>query len=297
MTWFRMPLFLWATYATSIIQVLATPVLGITLLLLIFERTMHIGVFDPAWGGDPVLMQHFFWFYSHPAVYIMILPAMGVMSEIGEHFLATSAYFLATASASHSPPSPLPSSAFWSGRPPTCSPTGSPRLMNTIFSFLTMLVAIPSAIKMWNWLATMYKGSIDMKTPMCYACSFIFLFAIGGLTGIFLGTLNTDVHLHDTYFVIAHFHYVMFGGTIIMFIGGIHYWWPKMTGRMAYNDNHWPHWAACSCSSVLTCTFLPQFVMGTHGMSCAVTRLICRNFSRITWHVHDRKGVYSVCRV
>jgi cytochrome c oxidase subunit 1 len=202
MVWFRMPLFLWATYATSIIQVLATPVLGITLLLLIMERVLHAGIFNPAYGGDPVLFQHFFWFYSHPAVYIMILPAMGIMSEVvstfsrkhifGYRFIALSSIAIA-----------IIAFLVWGHH---MFPNGQSTMLATIFSFLTMLVAIPSAIKVWNWLATMYRGSIDLKTPMCYALSFLFLFTIGGLTGVFLGALSIDVHVHDTNFVVAHLH-------------------------------------------------------------------------------------------
>jgi cytochrome c oxidase subunit 1 len=260
MTWFRMPLFLWSTYATSIIQVLATPVLGITLLLLIMERVLHVGIFNSAYGGDPVLFQHFFWFYSHPAVYIMILPAMGVMSEVistfsrkhifGYRFVALSSLAIA-----------IIGFLVWGHH---MFPNGQSTMLATIFSFLTMLVAIPSAIKVWNWLATMYRGSIWLQTPMCYALSFLFNFTIGGLTGVFLGTLSVDVHLHDTYFVVAHFHYVMFGGTLLGFMAGVHYWWPKITGRM-YNETL----GKIGCTLVFigfNVTFLPQFVMGSHGM-------------------------------
>jgi cytochrome c oxidase subunit 1 len=260
MTWFRMPLFLWAIYATAIIQVLATPVLGITLLLLMMERLLHVGIFDSKYGGDPVLFQHFFWFYSHPAVYIMVLPAMGVMSEVistfsrkhifGYKFIALSSIAIA-----------IIGFLVWGHH---MFPNGQSTMLGTIFSFLTMLVAIPSAIKVWNWLATMYKGSIILTTPMCYALAFIFLFAIGGLTGVFLGTLSVDVHLHDTYFVVAHFHYVMFGGTLIGFMAGIFYWWPKITGKM-YSDFS----GKVGCLLVFigfNTTFLPQFVMGSLGM-------------------------------
>jgi cytochrome c oxidase subunit 1 len=260
MTWFRMPLFLWGIYSTAIIQVLATPVLGITLLLLVAERTLGVGIFDPALGGDPVLYQHFFWFYSHPAVYIMILPAMAIMSELisvfsGKHifgykFIAWSSIAIA-----------LLSFLVWGHHMFTSGQSG---LVNMIFSALTFSVAIPSAVKVFNWLATMYKGSIRLAAPMLYALSFLFLFAIGGLTGLFLGSLSTDIHLHDTYFVVAHFHYVMFGGTVIAFLGGIHYWWPKMFGRM-YSER----WAQVSAFLIFVgfnLTFFTQFVMGSHGM-------------------------------
>jgi cytochrome c oxidase subunit I len=260
MGWFQMPLSLWAFYATAIIQILATPVLGITLLLLIVERTLGIGIFNPALGGDPVLYQHFFWFYSHPAVYIMILPAMGVISELmstfshrpifGYRFIAYSSIAIAAISflvwGHH---------MFTSGQSP---------LANVIFSFLTFLVAIPSAVKVFNWLATMYKGQLTFETPMLYALSFLFLFGIGGLTGLFLGTLATDVHLHDTYFVVAHFHYVMFGGTVIAFLGGLHYWWPKITGRM-YSEK-WGRVSAALVFIGFNITFFSQFVMGSKGM-------------------------------
>jgi cytochrome c oxidase subunit 1 len=260
MTWFRMPLFLWATYSTSIIQVLATPVLGITLLLLIAERTLNVGIFDPEFNGDPVTYQHFFWFYSHPAVYIMILPAFGIISELisvhshkgifGYRFIAYSSVAIA-----------LLGFLVWGHHMFTA---GMSSLTTIIFSALTFSVSVPSAIKVFNWLATMYKGSISLTTPMCYALVFLFLFTIGGLTGLFLGTLSTDLHLHDTYFVVAHFHYVMMGGTLVSFLGGLFHWWPKMFGRM-YNE----FWGQVSSAIVFigfNMTFLPQFVMGTRGM-------------------------------
>jgi cytochrome c oxidase subunit I len=260
MTWFKMPLFLWALYSTAIIQLLATPVLAVTLLMLIAERVMHIGIFDPAYGGDPVLYQHFFWFYSHPAVYIMILPAMGVISELiavysqkkifGYEFIAFSSVAIA-----------LLGFLVWGHHMFTSSQ--SP-VVTMVFSAITFTVAIPSAVKVFNWLATMYKGTILLCTPMCYALSFIFLFGIGGLTGLWLGALSTDRHLHDTYFVVAHFHYVMVGGTLTAFFGGLFHWWPKITGRM-YND----FWGRISCLLVFlgfNLTFFPQFVMGSRGM-------------------------------
>ncbi len=260
MTWFKMPLFIWASYATAIIQVLATPVLGITLLLLIAERTLGVGIFNPALGGDPVLYQHFFWFYSHPAVYIMILPAMGIMSELmstfshrhifGYRFIAYSSIAIAVIGF-----------LVWGHHMFTSGQSG---LASMIFSFLTFMVAIPSAIKVFNWLATMYKGSITLETPMLYALSFLFLFGIGGLTGLFLGALATDIHLHDTYFVVAHFHYVMFGGTLIAFMGGLYYWWPKITGKM-YSEKL-GRLGAFLVFTGMNATFFVQFVMGSKGM-------------------------------
>lgn len=260
MTWFKMPLFLWALYGTSMIQVLATPVLGITLLLLIVERLLGIGIFDPNLGGDPILYQHFFWFYSHPAVYIMILPAMGIISEListfsrkhifGYTFIALSSIAIAVLGF-----------LVWGHHMFT---SGQSSIANAIFSLLSFGVAIPSAIKVFNWLATMYKGSISFETPMLYALSFIFLFGIGGLTGLFLGALSTDIHLHDTYFVVAHFHYVMVGGTMIALLGGLHYWWPKMFGRM-YSELM----GAIACILIFigfNMTFFTQFVMGSQGM-------------------------------
>ncbi len=260
MGWFKMPLFLWSLYATAVIQVLATPVLGVTLLLLMVERIMGIGIFDPALGGDPVLYQHFFWFYSHPAVYIMILPAMGIISELVSVFCRKRIF-------GYKPIvySSIAIAAFsflvWGHHMFT---SGQSPLMNMIFSALTFSVSIPSAIKMFNWLSTMYKGSIRMATPMIYVFVFMFLFGIGGLTGLFLATLSTDIHLHDTYFVVAHFHYVMFGGTVIAFLGGLHYWWPKMFGRM-YNERA-GQIAATIIGVGFNVTFFTQFIMGSKGM-------------------------------
>ena len=260
MTWFRMPLFLWGLYGTAVIQILATPVLGITLLLLIVERVVGVGIFDPSLGGDPVLFQHFFWFYSHPAVYIMILPAMGIMSEListfsrkhifGYKFIAMSSIAIAVLSF-----------LVWGHH---MFVSGQSALAGMVFSFLTFMFAIPSAIKVFNWTATMYKGSIWLAAPMLYALGFLFLFGIGGLTGLFLGALAVDVHLHDTYFVVAHFHYVMFGGTVMGFLGGLHYWWPKMFGRM-YSER-WARVAALFIFVGFNVTFFTQFVMGSHGM-------------------------------
>jgi cytochrome c oxidase subunit 1 len=260
MTWFRMPLFLWALYSTALIQVLATPVLAITLALVAIERVFHIGVFDPAMGGDPVLFQHFFWFYSHPAVYIMILPGMGIISEIiavhshrhifGYRFIAFSSIAIA-----------FFSFLVWGHH---MFVSGQSGLMGAVFSLITFSVAIPSAIKVFNWLGTLYKGSISLNTPMLYGLAFLFLFTIGGLTGLHLGTLNTDIHLHDTYFVVAHFHYVMMGSALIAMVGGLHHWWPKMFGRM-YSE------ALGKLGCVLVfigfnVTFFTQFMLGSHGM-------------------------------
>ncbi len=260
MTWYDMPLFVWGMYSTAIIQVLATPVLGITLLLLVMERVFQVGIFDARLGGDPVLFQHFFWFYSHPAVYIMILPGMAIISEIIPVF-SRKTIFGYKAIAFSSVAIALVSFFVWGHH---MFVSGQSRLAGVIFSFLTFLVAVPSAIKVFNWVTTMYKGQISLKAPMLYACSFLLLFSIGGLTGIFLGTLSLDVHLHDTYFIVAHFHYVMMGGTVIAFIGGLYYWWPKMFGRM-YNEK----WAAIGCALVFlgfNITFMSQFVLGSRGM-------------------------------
>jgi len=260
MTWFRLPLFLWAMYATSVIQVLATPVLGITLFLMILEVSLGIGIFDPALGGDPVLFQHFFWFYSHPAVYIMILPAMGIMSELVTTFCRKNIFgysFVAYSSIAIA----IISFLVWGHH---LFVSGQSEYATMLFSLLTFLVAIPSAIKVFNWLVTMYKGSISFDTPFLYFLSFMFLFSIGGLTGVFLGTLSIDVHLHDTYFVVAHFHYVMMGGTVMAFLGGLHYWWPKMVGKM-YSE----FWGRISCLLVFigfNSVFFVQFIMGSKGM-------------------------------
>jgi cytochrome c oxidase subunit I len=231
MTMHRMPLFVWALYSTAIIQVLATPVLAITLLLLVMERAFGVGIFDPKLGGDPVLFQHFFWFYSHPAVYIMILPAMGVVSELMSTF-SKKVIFGYTAIAYSSLGIAAVSFFVWGHH---MYVSGQSELAGTIFSFLTMLVGVPTAIKMFNWVATMYKGSIEFRSPMLFALGFLFLFAIGGVTGIILATLAADVHFHDTYFVVAHFHYVMVGGTLMSIMGGFYYWFPKMFGKM-YNE-------------------------------------------------------------
>ncbi len=260
MGWFDMPLFVWGTYATAIIQVLATPVLGITMVLLALERVFNIGIFDPKIGGDPVLFQHFFWFYSHPAVYIMILPGMAIISELIPTF-SRKTIFGYKAIAYSSVALALLGFLVWGHH---MFVAGQSDLATVVFSALTFLVAIPSGVKLFNWLATMYKGNISLETPMLYAISFILLFAIGGLTGIFLGALSTDIHLTDTYFVVAHFHYVMMGGTVIAFIGGVHYWWPKMTGRM-YSEK----WGRVGCALVFigfNMTFLTQFFLGSKGM-------------------------------
>lgn len=260
MGWFEMPLFVWSTYATAIIQVLATPVLAITLLLLVMERVFQIGIFDARLGGDPVLFQHFFWFYSHPAVYIMILPGMAIISEVIPVF-SKKHIFGYRAVAFSSVAIALISFIVWGHHMFT---SGQSQLAAAIFSFLTFLVAIPSGIKVFNWVATMYRGSIALNTPMLYAISFLLLFSIGGLTGLFLGALSVDIHLHDTYFIVAHFHYVMMGGTVIAFLAGLHYWWPKMFGRM-YSEK----WGAVSCALVFVgfnMTFGSQFLMGSQGM-------------------------------
>jgi cytochrome c oxidase subunit 1 len=259
-TWTRLPLFLWGIYATSIIQVMATPVLAITLLLLTMERALGLGFFDPRLGGDPVLFQHFFWFYSHPAVYIMIVPGMACVSDILATFSRRNIFgYFAVAMSSLG--LALLGFLVWGHHMFT---SGQSEYATMAFSALTMLVAIPSGVKVFNWTATLYKGSIVLTTPMLYALSFIVLFTIGGLTGVFVGVLSVDIHLHDTYFVVAHFHYVMMGGTVMGFLGGLLYWWPKITGKM-YNETL----AKVSWFFVFVgfnAVFLIQFVMGSQGM-------------------------------
>jgi cytochrome c oxidase subunit I len=260
LTWGRLPLFVWSNYAASLIMILGTPVLAITLILLALERGFHIGIFDPKLGGDPVLFQHMFWFYSHPAVYIMILPGMGVVSELvtcfsrkrvfGYSFVAFSSIAIAVFGF-----------VVWAHH---MFVAGISQYSAMVFSLLSFAVAIPSAVKVFNWTATMYKGSVSLDTPMLYAIGFIGLFTIGGLTGLFLAALGMDVHIHDTYFVIAHFHYVMVGGMVTAYIGGLHFWWPKMTGRM------YPE-APAKLAALITfigfnLTFFPQFILGYLGM-------------------------------
>jgi len=260
LTWFRLPLFLWSMYATSIIFILAMPVIAITMVLLMLERFLHFGFFDPALGGDPILFQHLFWFFGHPEVYVLVLPAMGVISELiatfsrkrifGYSFVAFSSVAIAVLSF-----------LVWGHH---MFVSGESLYSGLVFSFFSFAVAIPSAIKVFNWTATLYKGSISFDAPMLYALGFIGLFTMGGLTGLFLATLAIDVHVHDTYFIVAHFHFIMVGGAVMGYLGGIHYWWPKMTGRM-YSER----WARISAVLVFVgfiLTFGPQFIVGYLGM-------------------------------
>jgi len=250
MTWFRLPLFVWSNYAASILMVLGTPVLAITLVLVVLERAIGIGVFDPAKGGDPLLFQHLFWFYSHPAVYIMILPGMGVISEVISTFSRKRVFgYTAVAFSSVA----IAVFGFFVSN-----------YSALVFSLLTMLVAVPSAIKIFNWAATLYKGSITFETPMLYAFGFMGLFTIGGLTGVFLGSLGMDIHLTETYFIVAHFHFVMVGGMLMAFLSGIHFWWPKMTGRMY--PEALSKLAALTTFIGFNLTFFPQFIVGYLGM-------------------------------
>jgi cytochrome c oxidase subunit I len=260
MTWFRMPLFIWAMYATSLINVLGTPVLAITLFSVAIERAFHLGIFDPTYGGDPLLFQHLFWFYSHPAVYIMILPAMGVVSELIACFSRKTIFGYKVVAFS-SLAIALLGFLVWGHH---MFVAGISVYAAMIFSLLSVLVAVPSAVKVFNWTATLYKGSISFQTPMLYAFGFIGLFTIGGLTGLFLASLGVDVHVTQTYFVVAHFHYIMVGGAIMGYLGGLHYWWPKITGRM-YPDL-WGRVAAVVTFLGFNLTFFPQFVLGYMGM-------------------------------
>ena len=260
MTWFRLPLFIWAHYATSLMMILGTPVVAITLLLVALENLLGIGIFNPDLGGDPILMQHLFWFYSHPAVYIMIVPGFGVISEViacfsrkaifGYSFVAFSSLAIA-----------LLGFLVWGHHMFT---TGQSVYASMVFSFITFFIAVPTAVKIFNWTATMYRGSIDLKTPMLYAIGFMGLFLIGGLTGTFLSTLAMDVHLHDTYFVVSHFHYVMVGGMVMAYLSGLHFWWPKMTGRLY--DELMAKTGAVLIFLGFNLTFFPQFVLGYLGM-------------------------------
>ncbi len=260
MAWHRMPLFIWGMYATSIIQVVATPVVGITFLLLAMERLFGIGFFDPAKGGDPLLFQHFFWFYSHPVVYVMILPAMGIISEVVPVF-SRKPIFGYKAIAYSSLAIAFIGFFVWGHH---MFVSGMSSKAGIIFSFLTFFVAVPTAIKVFNWIATMYKGSITFESPMLYAMTFIFLFVIGGLTGMFLGALATNVHVHDTYFIVAHFHYTMMGGTVMGLLAGLHYWFPKMTGRMFSERRARIAWLLTFIG--FNVTFLTQFILGFEGM-------------------------------
>jgi len=260
LTWFRLPLFVWAHYATSVIQVLGTPVIAITIILLAMERVMRVGIFDPKIGGDPVLFQHLFWFYSHPAVYIMVLPAMGIVSELVTCFSRKKIYgysFIAMSSVAIA----VLGFLVWAHH---MFVAGMSLYASMVFSVLSFLVAIPSAIKVFNWTATLYRGSIVYQTPMLYAFGFIGLFTIGGLTGLFLATLAVDVHVHDTYFVVAHFHYIMVGGSVMAYMGGIHYWWPKISGRL-YPEG-WARFSALVLFVGFNLTFFPQFLLGYLGM-------------------------------
>jgi cytochrome c oxidase subunit 1 len=260
MTWFRLPLFVWSHYATSLIMVLGTPVVAITLVMVALERAFGLGFFDPAMGGDPVLFQHLFWFYSHPAVYIMVLPAMAVISELVAAFARKPVFgytFVAFASLAIA----VIGFLVWGHHLFVATQSV---YAGMIFSLLSFMVAIPSAVKVFNWTATLYKGSISWETPILYAFGFIGLFTIGGLTGLFLASMGLDVHVHDTYFVVAHFHYIMVGGTIMGYLGGLHYWWPKISGKL-YPEG-WAKFAALVVFIGFNLTFFPQFVLGYLGM-------------------------------
>ncbi len=260
MTWYRLPVFVWSTYTTSVILVLATPVLAMTLAMLLVERFAHVGIFSPSLGGDPLLYQHMFWFYSHPAVYIMILPSMGLISEIVPTFARNRLFgykFIVWASIAIG----VIGFLVWGHH---MFVAGQALYASLVFSFLSYLVAVPSAIKVFNWTATLHNGWIRFTAPMLYAFGFIGLFTIGGLTGLFLAALAVDVHVTDTYFVVAHFHYIMVGGAVMGYFGGLHYWWPKITGRMY--PQAWARFTAILAFFGFNLTFFPQFILGYLGM-------------------------------
>jgi cytochrome c oxidase subunit I len=260
MTWFRLPLFVWSMYGVSLVMMLATPVLAMTLVLIAVERLGGVGIFDPALGGDPLLFQHFFWFYSHPAVYIMVLPAMGVVSELitagvrrrifGYRFMVYSILGIAVVGF-----------VVWGHH---MFVAGQSMYASIVFSILSFVIAVPSAIKVFNWTATLYKGDITFRAPLIYALGFVGLFMVGGLTGLFLAATALDVNLTDTYFVVAHFHYIMVGGAVMAYLGGVHFWWPKITGRM-YPES-WARFAAIVMFFGFNLTFFPQFLLGAEGM-------------------------------
>jgi cytochrome c oxidase subunit 1 len=260
MTWYRLPVFVWSTYSTSVILVLATPVLAMTLVMLFIERFLHVGIFSPSLGGDPLLYQHMFWFYSHPAVYIMILPSMGIVSEIVPTFARNRLFgykFVVWCSIAIG----VIGFLVWGHH---MFVAGQALYASLAFSFLSYLVAVPSAIKVFNWTATMHNGWIRFTAPMLYAFGFIGLFTVGGLTGLFLAALAVDVHVTDTYFVVAHFHYIMVGGAVMGYFGGLHYWWPKITGRMY--PEAWARFTAILAFFGFNLTFFPQFILGYLGM-------------------------------
>jgi len=281
MTWFRLPMFVWTIYATSLVMLLATPVLAGTLLLIILDRVMGIGVFDPSHGGDPILFQHLFWFYSHPAVYIMVLPGMGVVSELLPAFARRPLFGYKAVAAST-----MAIAAFsflvWGHH---MFVSGQSTFAGVVFSFLSFCIAVPSAIKVFNWTMTLRNGSITLEAPMIYGLGFLFLFGIGGLTGLMVAATAVDVHVHDTYFVVAHFHYIMVGGSVSAFMGGVHYWWPKMTGRL-YPEG--PAQAAAIATFLgFILTFLPQFVLGYAGMP---RRYHEYPVEFVTWHALSSAG-------
>jgi cytochrome c oxidase subunit 1 len=260
MGWLQMPLFSWSIYATSWVQLLATPILSITLLLIVIERIFGVGLFDPNRGGDPILYQHLFWMYSHPAVYIMILPAMGIISEIMPVF-SRKAIFGYKGIVASSLAIAIAGSLVWAHHMFT---SGMSDTAVFVFSLLTFAVAIPSAIKVFSWVSTLYKGSIVMSPPLFFALCFIYLFSVGGLTGLVLGAAGNNIHVHDTHFVVAHFHFVMFGGTAFAFFGGLHFWWPKLFGRM-YNFKR-AYISAILLTVGFVLHYIPMLILGLQGM-------------------------------
>ena len=260
MTFTRMPLFCWAQFATAPMSMIATTALAAALAALFMERQFGVPFFDPTKGGSPILWQHMFWFYSHPAVYIMILPIFGIISEVFPTFARKPIFgykMIAFSSVSIA----LLSFMVWAHHMFT---SGLAPFLQLPFMILTMLIAIPTGIKIFSWVATLWEGKIHYTTAMLFAIGFIATFTFGGITGVFLSAVPFDLHAHGTYFIVAHLHYVLVGGSLMGILSGVYYWYPKMTGRLM-NDKlgHWTFWLFFIGFNG---TFLPMHMLGLLGM-------------------------------